>query len=106
LEKHADDPVAADAALSGARGSELVILDKLLQTSAAQTVAHDAAITMVSATIVRAGQEAAIQTALAMAADATRPAWQRSAVLRGAEVALVPNTPIPGNATRGAAPSI
>jgi mono/diheme cytochrome c family protein len=61
---------------------------------------------MVSATIVRAGQEAAVQTALAMVADATRPAWQRSAVLRGAEVALVPNTPMPGTVRRGAAPSI
>ena len=106
LKKHADDPVAADAALSGARGSEPAILEKLTQTDAAQTVAHEAAIVMVSATIVRAGQEASIQTALAMVADATRPAWQRSAVLRGAEVALVPNTPMPGTARRGAAPSI
>jgi len=106
LQKHADDPVAADAALSGARGSEPAILEKLLQPDAAQTVAYDAAIVMVSATIVRAGQESGIQTTLAMAADTTRPAWQRSAVLRGAEVALVPNTPMPGNATRGSAPSI
>lgn len=106
LQRHADDPVAADAALSGARGSEPAILEKLLQPEAAQTVAHDAAIVMVSATIVRAGQEASIQTTLARVADATRPAWQRSAVLRGAEVALVPNTPMPGAARRGAAPSI
>jgi mono/diheme cytochrome c family protein len=106
LQKHADDPVAADAALSGARGSELAILEKLLQPQAAQTVAHDAAIVVLSATIVRAGQDAPIQTTLAMVADATRPTWQRSAVLRGAEVALVPNTPMPGTARRGAAPSI
>ena len=106
LQKHADDPVAADAALSGARGSEPIILEKLLRADAPQTAAHDAAIAMVTATIVRAGQEAGIQAALAMAADATRPAWQRSAVLRGAEVALVPNTPMPGNTSRGVAPSI
>ena len=106
LQKHADDPVAVDAALSGARGNEPAILEKLLQPDAPQTAAHDAAIVMVSATIVRAGQDAAIQTTLAMVADAKRPAWQRSAVLRGAEVALVPNTPMPGNARRGAAPSI
>ena len=31
LQKHADDPVAMDAALSGARGSEPAILEKLLQ---------------------------------------------------------------------------
>jgi mono/diheme cytochrome c family protein len=106
LQKHADDPVVADAALSGARGSEPALLEKLLQREAAQTVAHEAAIVMVSATIVRAAQEASIQTTLAMVADATRPAWQRSAVLRGAEVALVPNTPMPGMARRGVAPSI
>ena len=76
------------------------------QRVAPPTVAHDAAIVMVSATIVRAGQEAAIQTMLAMVADATRPTWQRSAVLRGAEVALVPNTSMPGTARRGVAPSI
>src|SRR3954469_9618254 len=106
LQKHGDDPVATDAALTGARGSELTILDKLLQTEAVQTAAHEAAIVMVSASIVRAGQEAAVQTALAMVADAARPAWQRSAVLRGAEVALVPGTPMPGTARGGAAPSI
>ena len=54
----------------------------------------------------RAGQDASVQTTLAMVADANRPAWQRAAVLRGAEVALVPNTPMPGTARRGAAPSI
>ncbi len=102
----ADDPVATDAALSGARGSEPAILEKLLQTDAAQTAAHEAAIVMVSATIVRAGQDASVQTTLATVADANRPAWQRAAVLRGAEVALVPNTPMPGTARRGAAPSI
>jgi mono/diheme cytochrome c family protein len=106
LQKHADDPVAADAALSGARGSEPAVLEKLLQMDAPQTAAHDAAIVMVSATIVRGGQDASIQTALAMVADAARPAWQRSAVLRGAEVALVPNTPTPGIVRRGVAPSI
>ena len=106
LQKHADDPVAMDAALSGARGSEPAILEKLLQSDANQTAAHEAAIVMVSATIIRAGQDASVQTTLAMAADANRPAWQRSAVLRGAEVALVPNTPMPGNSRRGIAPSI
>jgi putative membrane-bound dehydrogenase-like protein len=106
LQKHAVDPVVADAALSGARGSEPAILEKLLGIDSPQTEALDAAIVMVSATIVRAGQDASIQTTLAIVADAMRPAWQRSAVLRGAEVALVPNTPMPGTARRGVAPSI
>jgi mono/diheme cytochrome c family protein len=106
LQKHGDDAIAMDAGLSGARGSEPAILEKLLQPDAPQTAAHEAAIVMVSATIIRAGQDASAQTTLAAIADGNRPAWQRSAVLRGAEVALVPNTPMPGNARRGAAPSI
>jgi mono/diheme cytochrome c family protein/glucose/arabinose dehydrogenase len=105
LQKHADDPVVMDAALSGMRGSELAVLEKLL-ASPTQSSPAETAITMVSATIVRAGQDAAAQSTLALIADASHPAWQRSAILRGAEVALVPNTPMPGNARRGAAPSI
>jgi putative membrane-bound dehydrogenase-like protein len=106
LQKHGDDAVTMDAALSGARGSEPALLEKLLQSDAPRTPAHEAAIVMVSATIIRAGQDTSVQTILAAIADTNRPAWQRSAVLRGAEVALVPNTPMPGNARRGAAPSI
>src|SRR4029453_5022300 len=79
---------------------------KLLQSDDPQTAAHEAAIVMVSATIARAGQDAAVQTVLATIADANRPKWQRAALLRGAEVALVPNTPMPGLPRRGAAPSI
>ncbi|MCC7010461.1 MAG: c-type cytochrome [Acidobacteria bacterium] len=105
LERHGDEPVVADAALSGARGVERAILEKLLH-DAPQTAAHEAAIVMVSATIVRAGQEDAVQATLSAAATPVRAAWQRAAVVRGAEVALVPNTPMPGVARRGAAPSI
>ena len=106
LQRYGDDAVTMDAALSGARGNEPVLLEKLLQPDAPQTAAHEAAIVMVSATIMRAGQDASVQTTLSAIADANRPAWQRAAVLRGAEVALVPNTPMPGSARRGAAPSI
>jgi mono/diheme cytochrome c family protein/HEAT repeat protein len=106
LKRSGDDPVTMDAALSGARGNEPALLDKLLQSGDSQTAAHEAAIVMVSATIMRAGQDAAVQTALAAIADANRPVWQRSALLRGAEVALVPNTPMPGTTRRGVAPSI
>ena len=31
LERHGDDPIAVDAALSGCAGSELAVLDRLLQ---------------------------------------------------------------------------
>ena len=52
LERHGDDPIAVDAAISGMRGSELAVLDRLLQ-AASETPQRSAAITMLSATIVQ-----------------------------------------------------
>ena len=105
LAGHADDPVTLDAALSGVRGAEGIVLDKLIQANE-QSVQRETAITMIAATIVRTGQDVGIQKILAAAADANRPVWQRSALLRGAEVALLgaamPGTPA---GRRGAAPS-
>ncbi len=102
LDKHADDPVAMDAALSGVRGGESALLEKVLALSG-QSPNRETAITMISATIVRAGQDAAIQRLLARAADEGRPGWQRSALTRGAEVALL-NSTMPGTARRAGPP--
>jgi mono/diheme cytochrome c family protein/glucose/arabinose dehydrogenase len=104
LERHAADPVVVDAALSGLRGSEPVVLEKVLQ-SAEQTPQRDTAIIMLAATIVRAGQDAAIHDVLAAIGNAGRTDWQRSALLRGAEVAVL-NMPMPGTAGRRGAPPI
>ncbi len=95
LERNGNDPVAMDAALSGLRGSELAVLERLLQATA-ETPQRNAAITMLVAMIVRGGEDAASQTVLQRVADESRPAWQRSALLRGAEVALLAAT-LPGN---------
>jgi mono/diheme cytochrome c family protein/glucose/arabinose dehydrogenase len=101
LERYGDDPIAVDAALSGVRGSELVVLDRLLQGTG-DTPQRSAAITMLAATIVRVGEDAPVQTLLARIAETSRAPWQRSALLRGAEVALLAATP-PGTPSRGAA---
>jgi hypothetical protein len=95
-----------DAALSGMRGTEMAVLETLLQASASQSANrrdrdHDD-----RRNAPALGSEADVQATLASWPDVNRPAWQRAAVLLGAEVALVPNTPMPGNARRGAAPSI
>ena len=66
--------------------------------------ALEAAMTMLAATIVRAAQDAAIQQVLAAIADETRPIWQRSALLRGAEVALLGAT-MPGTPARRGGPA-
>ena len=104
LERHASDPVVVDATLSGLHGRESVVLEKLLQ-SGDQTPQRETAITMLAATIVRGGQEAAILNVLASVGDAGRSDWQRSALLRGAEVAVL-NSPMPGGVARRAAAPI
>lgn len=96
LDKRGDDPVVVDAALSGVRGREAELLAELLKTGT-QTPPREQAITMVAATAIKASQETSVQTLLAWIADDGHPAWTRSAVLRGAEIALTGAVP-PGNA--------
>jgi mono/diheme cytochrome c family protein/glucose/arabinose dehydrogenase len=105
LERRGDDPITLDAALSGLRGSEGAALEKLLQSAGPQTPQRDAAVTMLAATIVRGGQDVGIQTLFGWVADQARPDWQRSALLRGAEVAVL-GAAMPGGTggRRGGAP--
>ena len=108
LERHALDPVAMDAALSGLRGSEAAVLDALMGASE-QTPQRAAAITMLAATIVSSAEDAALQRLFDTIAEPARPAWQRSALLLGAEVTLLGAT-APGSVAgrgrgRGQAPA-
>jgi mono/diheme cytochrome c family protein/glucose/arabinose dehydrogenase len=89
LERYADDPVTLDAALSGLRGSEQVVLERLARSDGELTPSKDAALAMLAATVVRAGQDAAVQNLFAWAADRSLAEPQRSALLRGAEIALL-----------------
>jgi mono/diheme cytochrome c family protein/glucose/arabinose dehydrogenase len=102
LERNAGDPIAMDATLSGLRGSEVAVLDRLLQTDA-QTQAREDAIVMLTALVIRGGQDAAIQSTFARVADERRPGWQRAALLRGAEVALA-GAQMPGTPARRGGP--
>ena len=104
LAKDAGDPVAVDAAISGARGGESAILQKLIATSD-QSPQREIAITMLAATIVRSGQDEGIQAILAAISEANRPQWQRAALLRGAEVALLGAT-MPGTPARRGGPAL
>ena len=98
LERAGDDPIAMDAALSGLRGSELAVLDLLLMAGV-ETPQRAAAITMLAATIVRGAENAPVQALMQRVADGSRAAWQRSALLSGAEVALLGAT-MPGTVVR------
>ena len=82
LTQHGDDPITVDAAISGVRGSEAPVLDRLLQAAgAAQTASLDSAIQMVAAEMARSGDDAAIQRLFGSIVDPMRADWQRSAVL-------------------------
>ena len=102
------DPIVADTALSGLRGGEAAVLAMLLQPDVERTERREAAITVVAATIAQSGQESALLELFQRIADPARPDWKRSALLRGAEVALagapMPGTPSPPRASNSTNP--
>src|SRR5262245_4624874 len=105
LDLHGTDPIAADAALSGMNGIAEKVLDGLLSKTP-ETPARSAAITLVAGTIVAAAQDAPVRALFDKIADPQRAAWQRSALLRGAEVSLLgaaaPGSPAGRGRGRGA----
>jgi putative membrane-bound dehydrogenase-like protein len=115
LDSYGDDPITVDAALSGLRGREMAVLDRLTrdnppqtpsQTLPSQTPQREASIAMLAATIVRGGEEESVQELFAWLANERRGVWQRAALMRGAEIALLgatmPGTPASRPATTAA----
>jgi mono/diheme cytochrome c family protein len=96
LERHADDAIVMDAAASGLRGRETAVIERLMHAEA-QTPMLENAMTVLSATAIRGGEEAASRSIFDWAADTSHPQWQRSAILRGAEAALL-GAVLPGTA--------
>ncbi|MFL6279862.1 MAG: PVC-type heme-binding CxxCH protein [Vicinamibacterales bacterium] len=96
LERYGDDPVTVDAALTGLAGREPAVMRRLLETPA-ETPQRTAVITVLAATIVKSGQDAAVQDLLHAIAEEARPAWQRAALISGAEAVLA-GTALPGSA--------
>ncbi len=98
LAQTGEDPIAVDAALSGLRGVEAATLTELLGTTQA-TPGLEAAVTMLTATVVRSADDLAIHEVFARVGETNRPEWQRSALLAGVEVAWLgaraPGTPAP-----------
>ena len=62
----------------------------LLVKSAAETPQLAESIAMTAATIVRGAQDGPVQDVFTLLAQSERPLWQRSALMRGAESALLP----------------
>jgi putative membrane-bound dehydrogenase-like protein len=101
LDKSGSDPIMTDAALSGARGSERAVLGLLLQTRE-PSAPRESAITMLAATVIKSAEQDATGELFGSMADSGRAGWQRAALLRGAEVAVL-GAAMPGtSAPRGA----
>ena len=99
LDRGGDDPIVLDAALSGLRGSEQAVLERLLQLEGGATPQREAAVTMFAATLARGAQDGAVQKMLGTIGDESRQAWQRAALMRGTEVALL-GAAMPGSTGR------
>jgi mono/diheme cytochrome c family protein len=99
LERHGDDPMTVDAAVSGLSGSEHVVLERLLAATE-PTRQRTGALVVLAATLVRGGQDARLQELFALAGAPGRLPWQRDALLEGAEAALL-GGPLPGTGRRG-----
>jgi mono/diheme cytochrome c family protein/glucose/arabinose dehydrogenase len=102
LERYGDDPIVMDAALSG-MGTAGPSLMSVLRERNIETPLRRAALTMVAATLVRAGEESSVQAALSTIADPESALWQRDAILGGFEVALL-NVTMPGSRGRRGGP--
>ena len=100
LERHGDDPITVDAAVSGLNGSEHVVLERLLAATE-QTPQRTGAAVVLAATLVRGGEDARLQELFQLAGAPGRLPWQRDALLEGAEAALL-GGPLPGSGRRGA----
>ena len=92
------DPIIVDAAVSSLRGLENQALTQLLQAPAGSSAsAPIEAVMHLAAAETKAGNVAAVERSIAIIADASRPAWQRSALVQGLDLAL----PSTGAAGRG-----
>jgi mono/diheme cytochrome c family protein/HEAT repeat protein len=103
LERFGTDPLTVDALLSGLSGSEAAVLQRLLQASE-PTPQRTAAITTLAATITKAGKDEPLQAILQSAAQDSRPAWQRQALVAGVESAML-GAPLPGTVAPRPAPA-
>ena len=100
IARFGSDPVVVDAALSGVRGNETALLARLSAAST-ETPEIAAGITMTAAAIVRSADETAVQRVMQTIAAESTPLWQRSALLRGAEVTLLAAAMPGGSGGRG-----
>ena len=88
LTRDGADPIIVDAAISSLKGSEAEVLTKVMQAKTAQPPTE--AVAMLAAAVAKSGDVAAVQQAIDVIANASRPDWQRTALLQGLDAGLPP----------------
>jgi glucose/arabinose dehydrogenase/mono/diheme cytochrome c family protein len=99
LTRDGADPIIVDAAVSSLKGSEPEVLTRVMQSTSA--AAPTEAVAMLAAAVAKSGDVAAVQRTIDVIADASRPEWQRTALLRGLDAGLPPRGGGGGRGGRG-----
>jgi mono/diheme cytochrome c family protein/glucose/arabinose dehydrogenase len=102
LERHGNDPVLADAAISGLQGHEFAVLQNLV-TGAATGTLPDEAIAGLTMIVAKSGSPAEVSRMLGWAGNESGAPTLRLAVLQGLEQMLPRQRVGPGGARAGAA---
>jgi len=95
LTKYGSDPILVDVTISGLKGQEAEVLNRVLQPNLAAGEAD--AVGMLTAAMAKSGDLTHVQAIVARATDPAIPAWQRTALLQGLDTGL----PTPGGGGRG-----
>jgi mono/diheme cytochrome c family protein/HEAT repeat protein len=92
LTRDGADPIVVDAAVSSLSGVEADVLAKVMQSKTSATAAKPAepneAVAMLAGAVAKSGDVAAVQRVIDVAADASRPDWERTSLLRGLDAGL------------------
>jgi mono/diheme cytochrome c family protein len=101
LTRYGADAIAVDATISGLRGAEADVLDRVLQARPA--AGEGDAVTMLAAAVAKSADVPSVQRVLTLATAAGTPAWERSALLQGLDTGLPAAGGGRGGRGRGAA---
>jgi mono/diheme cytochrome c family protein/glucose/arabinose dehydrogenase len=86
LAKYGSDPILVDVTISGLKGQEADVLNRVLQPNIASGQAD--AVGMLTAAMAKSGDLTHVQAIVARATDPSVPAWQRTALLQGLDTGL------------------
>ncbi|MEP6917308.1 MAG: PQQ-dependent sugar dehydrogenase, partial [Acidobacteriota bacterium] len=83
LTRYGADPIMVDAMISSLKGLEADVLGRVMQAKTTASAAPTEAVSMLAAAVAKSGDVAAVQRAIDVVADGSKPAWQRTALLKG-----------------------